>query len=1176
MTARRSDGVDMSRWDVGDGRDRRAAIADLRTRFEAARSDLAVLEEINKHLRADASEEGGDLQADVMMAIMALRSPVRVEQTTKRQSVLSGVLSDRGLTKPDGRPLYGYRVSDVRFAQLRSGIERLHKDFGQQDFVNSGGPAFVLFCAEWFRREYNGGHYAWRMPNPEIFGSLGNRDTQILTRQGLEWWRREPRRSGGMELRLQSLVLEGGFPTRLLESREYGKVPTHLRGLIARLESRISPTEDEALSLSYQSTTALGQFDHEGFHLLCADLTLAILTLRREVQARAPGGVAASIWLDAARPDWRDDLPISLSGDGAKRLLDDLVSLRVERLTSDAVCQRLLVRTESGWEPAVDIGASGEIALSPNLIHPSIGRVRAFASGALSNVLAGELAMLEPPTEAGEHWLCRPRGGARRRAPLEFARAVTVELRAGDAAPTPFVWPRGEPVRSELLVFADDRADGATSDPDVLLLIGSGSVSTRRTRAYLWTPHDFEIVAKADGAPLPPIWQGARRLFEITRSIYAGPPGGERYRVEIGAEKDRIEQLDLQGTALRGAEATDDRIEVFAGPPKLRLRVGEQRQSPKPGDVQWRRLATAAWRDWATQSLSADEGLIELVWRDPVANVRRDRRMAALLPDGAELRSWPAGGLGVEYAMIGLSGWTLSVSDADLPSETLDAGLIVQFRTKPLRRLNLIVAKPGREPIALTARTRLKDGGFARADGRLFKGQDHVLLDDLRGASAFANGADRVYLRNTVGDQAHFGFTDDLPLWSLSQDIVRLLAGGGDLDHDVVAELGQAGDRRLRIGRYAAQLWITGREVSVVNEPPPADTDVVRSLEWFSILDPRLRAIESRAWRERAFRPGWTLPDDLEGPGVVLLREGKRMIGRPTLYVGRNPEFTDDFCGLQRSAAIGARSERTAAIDQALDHLADDSPQADADRAFLLRLVLALDGVPASAFNTLERLSLNTAAQAALMAAAQDEATQGAVWKLDRELPIIWALIPVDNWRAAFDVQCVKLRAALAIGGIKGHMAEALVASTLETWSGALVSLDPMLALPMAYSIGLPVQQRVVAISQAAQDRLRRSGDQAFGGQGSAATINPAEVSCFRSADSPVRSLLPPSWPFLPIHWEGLDAACAAAIAAAGIVRLEPAFVRRIRSAQAQEPLSFADLYAAAFRSLAQNQPLSC
>jgi hypothetical protein len=59
-----------------------------------------------------------------------------------------------GLPAPDGRALYAYRLTDPGFAGLT-------KDLAAQDityFENGYGPGlFVLWAAEWFRREYQGG-----------------------------------------------------------------------------------------------------------------------------------------------------------------------------------------------------------------------------------------------------------------------------------------------------------------------------------------------------------------------------------------------------------------------------------------------------------------------------------------------------------------------------------------------------------------------------------------------------------------------------------------------------------------------------------------------------------------------------------------------------------------------------------------------------------------------------------------------------------------------------------------------------------------------------------------------------------------------------------------------------------------------------------------------------------
>ena len=48
----------MEQWDLGDELGRGSKLADLRAQFEANRSNLSVLEEINEALKPDASDEG--------------------------------------------------------------------------------------------------------------------------------------------------------------------------------------------------------------------------------------------------------------------------------------------------------------------------------------------------------------------------------------------------------------------------------------------------------------------------------------------------------------------------------------------------------------------------------------------------------------------------------------------------------------------------------------------------------------------------------------------------------------------------------------------------------------------------------------------------------------------------------------------------------------------------------------------------------------------------------------------------------------------------------------------------------------------------------------------------------------------------------------------------------------
>ncbi len=1155
-------------------------VAQLRTLFVEAGSKIEALEAINAALRNQTSDGAADLQCDVMMALRALR-PARAPNDPARttapsmakspmQLVLQGVLADVGLTAPDGRPLHRYRVTNARFGELKAQIERLYRQGGAAGFVNGAGPVFVLYCAEWFRRDYDGGHYAWKLPYPPLFAGLSNPETRDLTHHGLRWWRRPRRYSNGQELRLRAVILEGGFPTRLLESN--GAIANHLKGLIARLERRSETSLDEALALSVATTTNLHQFENADFHLLCAELGLAILGLRKEAQMGAPDGVSASLWLDSARPGWRDELPISLSGDGARRLLDDLVSERVERLTSDAACTRLLIRNEAAWTTGISLGMRGEVAIKSTDVSPSAGRLRVFAAGALAGVFAGDLGLLEPPTEVGEHWLCRPRGGELL-APFDVAQPVVMQLRAGDARPIELQWPKGEPRRSELLIFADERGDDAATPPEQLTLIGTGSLNTRRRRVYLWTPGDFAVTTKVGGEAIEPIWQGERRLFEVSGPIYAGSAAGSRYRVEVGAEKDTADLIGLAGSPLRGLWATDKRVELWSGRPKLTARSGAIGQSPKAGQVRWRPLGTQFWSDWVRQPPPESSGLVEIDWPDETdsVTVTRDRRLAAIFPDGATITAKASGALGVAYALENLGGWTLTPADPGLAFQSTSNGLLVHFTERPVRRLHLMLSRPGLTRIAVTAPTRLKSGGFARADGTLFGKSQRVMLDDLRGATAFADGKDRVYLDGHGSGSAHVGFEDEISLWSFSDDISRMLADGA-LDTEVDLELGNAEGRRLTVGRYAAEVGIRGGEVTIRNEPIPTDLDSVRELAGFSLCNPGLTVLQSRSWRERTAQPHWILPDELAGPGLVMLCEAGRVIGRPAFHYASEPVDESDLCRLARAAMMADYADRQAEIDAVLDALADATPEASADRAYLMRLVCALGGVPASAFDVLNRWTLNTSAQAALLAAAANDEAQGHLWKLDRELPVMWGLLPIASWVKAFAAQTEEISQALAAGGLAPDQVAPIVHDAIGRRGEGAANLDPLLRLPLCYA-GAAGGDGVgsTSLESAAQDWVRRTGDQA----GIVETAA-AKSSCFRSGDSQIGDLLPATWPFHPVHWEGLDAACAAAISAAGRARPAPREFHRIRAAQAQEPLSFADLYAASLRLLARNQPLAC
>ncbi|WP_426037963.1 STY4851/ECs_5259 family protein [Brevundimonas sp. DC300-4] len=1086
------------------------------------------------------------------------------------EPLLAEILARTGLGAADGRALFRYAVDEACFATLKAQLETTHRYGGLAQPNQPTAAVFALYVAEWYRRQYQGGPYRWDSPLPDVISELTASSIKSLAQQGLAWWGLAPRRMAGGEMRLLSLILEGGFPTRLLETRERGRIAVHLQTLIARLEAGVDLDEEAATALSRTLGSALGSYDHEEFHILCAELTLGVIALRRHAATNGPKGISATAWLDAVQPGWRETLPIGLAGDGAQRLLDDLVSGRAERIIGEVGCQRLLVRVGEVWVPALTLEMQGEIALPAELAQPSEGRLRVFAKNALASVQAGELALLDPPAELAQRWLSRRRGGTRDHAAFPFDQPVQVELVSAENRRLTATWPRGESMRSEVMVFADPRGDETDSPPQTLVHLGGGSLSTRRSRVWVLTPPDFAVCSVDGDDPETPIWRGTRHLYEISGSVHAGLPGTRGYRIEVGADADQTHQMLLDGPELGGAEATSGNV-VFAGIPRLKLLSGVKSRVPRSGDVLWRQAGGSVWRDWISETPDAgcDHGLIEVVWGDPKSRVPLDRRRIAIVPEGAKIIARPSGERGVAYELENLGGWWLEAATERVTTSSLPAGLEIAFEGRPIRRLELVLTSAAAR-VVISAPAPVAGGGFCNAEGTLLDNGARVMLDDLRGAFAFSPGYERLLLRGPYGSNSHVAFDGELPLWAASEEITRLLSASSGLDDVVTLELGRRG-RTLKVGRYTATLVITtAGSVSLVPEPAAGPA---RRLDWLSVATGRHRVVSQGCWAEQ-------LPTDLDGPGIVMARQGGRVVGRPTLAPGR-PLAAEGLGRLQRATLIARGGQRRAVVGQLLSALLEDSAEAALDRGFLLDLITALDGAPPAAIDALAMLPVHPAALASLAAAAETPEGLGQVWMLERELPFLWAAVPLDIWTNAFDTRRRTLNRLLVANGLPDAAAAALASSAVIAAADALAGLEPMLRTGLTLAVGTTLSaDKAPALKEGVQDRLRRTADDSSLVLDDDMQRSVSTASCFRRPGSALAERLP-VFPFHDSFRERLDAPLAVALAAATRwddrrpIRLDAEQVRRARDELAREPQSFADIFAAALMILARGAPLS-
>ena len=1152
-------------------------IAELRSLLNRYPTDIDQLEYIAGRLKDDNHEAVRDLFVDVWGALQSARRTLKLSGATHQPSkpavippdfkVLSDILSEAGLASPDRRPLHRYRVSDQTYDKLRALVTRL--SLRQELAVGSDltSAAFVITCAEWFRREYDGGAYAWRSPAPEIIDSLTHAERTRLATSGLRWWGRPVKKTAHGELRLQSIVLEGGFPVKLLETRANSHISIHLRTLIARLEAQRSVELEDAAAYSVQTGARLNAFDHEEFHYLCAELCLAILARRREGAAHVPAGLPVSAWLDANHPGWREELPIVLTDAGGDKLLDDLINTSLTDVSGDATCLRILRKSDQGWTPGVSIGLSGPMRPPRGVFSAVDGRLRLFAAGALAHMVSGEIGLLEPPTEDDPDWYCRPRGRDRRQADLPLDQPAVLQVRSVDTV-RDFVWPRGDAVRSDVVALSDPRGDDAVGAPDVLHYLGVGSLRTRRARIYVWAPLDYRVEPIQGGTPIPAIWTGSAQLFELTASVRVCPPGGSHFRIELKASDELSERMRFTGDAPTGVTSADPRIELFTGSPELAAESNGRLHTVKAGEVVWKSVGGHP-RDWRNAPPNGVVGVMDVTWKDPHSAASRDRRRIAILPKGGQIKTRGTGPASCELELNGFDGWTFSpVTDCRWAGAAGGRKLTVSFDGLP--EANCIIdATPSKgAPIRLVVRMRYTGGGFLSADGRRIVSGRRLMLDDLRGAVAFAEGKSLLFA-GTGAASRQYRFEDELPLWRISDDIVRIFSGSTDLDYSVKLELGGLAGKPLEIARYAAAIGVDHGAALLSDIATPEDTDAPCALDWISLASATRVPIAEKRWCDWISQPRATLPDSLAGPGILIFREGRKMVARPRVYAGAAPVDEDGLCSLQIASLPADFHDRRAALKQAVSHLGAGDSDAAAGLRYLIDLYRTLDRAPPSTVDVSSALSRDRAAQAALLCACATDEERVQIWRLENELPFLWAMVPVEAWRKSLQVQGQSTVAKFMAAGLAAEAAETYFGPIVTALADSLKRLDPILETPIDLATATPASSPPPGLAAPCSDRIRRI-------EADRHAVPGRIQSVFREAGSPFTALLPNFQRFDTSQWEGLDAPCVAAMVAAGKAKASDKEIAKICEIQAQEPLSFADIYSAALRLLWTNAPLTC
>ena len=538
------------------------------------------------------------------------------------------IKSVKNIDTGDARPLYGYRISDVEFGQLKNLLKHsaLVRSGSSVNKISYSSELFTFYASEWLRRYHTEGNPSWK----EITDSLGwptfsNPHITKMVGDGLRYWRRPLRKKGINAGYLHTLACEGGLPIRMMENQS-GSLTRFFRRILTVLRTQISnqdpftiaEQEDDCLPLSMRNDLVYeiaGEF--------CSTLNQLL------VDVGASGGDKLEK-LRSAKPLWFESLPLVLSEEHAEKLFEALF----ERSSSNNKV-RNTVSVVRRWQQGEDCWyCDARIKFPLKLSQDQIAQLFELGKNPVGSrlVINGQwsggnqpLALLS--LNSNDEWMVEAYPVLNK--VISGASALgefSLSLQEGQTTLAEDIIPYGGAELPEALPWVMESLNDSGTE---LKLLGSGSLCSTQESVYVALPPSSMLVLPSAGMISVPrfIDDCQRTLLEVSGDYQVTLEDGAECLIKTGHDEDQSSHYVIRGSKYLNIDA---KYPVHKGFPTLIITDGEFYQVVPAEELSWRTLKSGN-KTWYKRTEREPLGLIEL--RHQVGNeVKHSTKLAVISP----------------------------------------------------------------------------------------------------------------------------------------------------------------------------------------------------------------------------------------------------------------------------------------------------------------------------------------------------------------------------------------------------------------------------------------------------------------------------------------------------------------------------------------------------------------